>query len=154
MEVKKLNEVFYEENKHLVEVMDKTGTQWTGDKTRGYGIVLVEVNGLKFGIPLRSNMRPYNGFITAPKESKGLDFSKAVLLSKEEYISESEFIIPRPEFLRIKDNSAAIARDFNKYVKKYVRGASKNDSNILKDYRFTTLQNYHAELGIKPPNKE
>ena len=152
MEVKRLDELFYEENKHLVEVLDKRGAEWTGGKTRGYGIVLVEIGELKFGIPLRSHMRAKNGFVTA--EDKGLDFSKAVLLSKEEYISKTDFIIPRPEYLRIKDNSNDIAKGFNKYVSKYVRGAKNSDRNILKDYPFTTLQNYHVELGIKPPDEK
>lgn len=148
MEVKKLNELFYEENKHLVEVMDKEGSRWTGNKTRGYGIVLVEFAGLKFGIPLRSNMKHTCGFITAPLESKGLDYSKAVLLPKQEYVSDAEFVIPKPEYIRIKENSSKIAREFNKYVENYRRGVNKKDDRILKMYRFSTLQNYRKELGL------
>lgn len=150
MELRKLNELFYEENKHLVQVMDKVNGNWTPGKTRGYGIVLVEFIGLRFGIPLRSHLKPCNGFITMPAESKGLDFSKAVLLSKDEYISDQQFIISRPEYLRIKDNSATIEKDFIKYVKKYIRGVKNDDKNILGEYcyYYTTLQNYHTELGI------
>ncbi|ATX62886.1 hypothetical protein [Yersinia hibernica] len=50
MEIKKLEDAFYIENKHLVEVLDKRGNAWASDKTRGYGIVLVEIVGLRFGI--------------------------------------------------------------------------------------------------------
>jgi len=147
MEVKKLNESFYDENKHLVEVMDKNGSNWNGHKTRGYGIVLVESGELTFGIPLRSNMRHPYGFITAPSENKGLDYSKAVLLKKEEYISDAEFIIPQPEYICIKENSEKIAKEFNKYVKNYMRGVRNEDDRILRNYRFSTLQNYRKELG-------
>lgn len=148
MELRKLSESFYAQNTHLVEVLDKTNNSWTGGKTRGYGIVVVEVAGLKFGIPLRSNMNHRFGFITVSSEKKGLDYTKAVLLSKDEYISDAEFAIPTAEYIAIKDNTDDIAKEFNKFVNKYVRAAKNNDANVLNYYRYSTLKNYHVELGI------
>ena len=147
MQLKKLEELFYEENKHLVEVLDKDRDgNWDGNKTRGYGIAVCEHKGLRFGIPLRTKIKHDCCFKT--KDDKGLDYSKAVLLLKDSYISKNPFVIPQEEHVKILDKSHHIQKMFSKYVEIYVKGHQKNDANILRYYRYSTLQNYHAELGI------
>lgn len=147
VELKKLAEIFYAENTHLVEVMDKSRSgKWAEDKTRGYGIVVCEYNGLRFGIPLRSNITHRHCFKTV--DDKGLDFSKSVLLQKDEYISGDPFTIPNDEHKKIIDSANVIQKRFSKYVEHYVKGVQKADANILRPYAFSTLKNYHAELGI------
>ncbi|WP_419236757.1 type III toxin-antitoxin system TenpIN family toxin (plasmid) [Serratia fonticola] len=146
MEIRKLNEIFYNENKHLVEVLDKSGTSWTGDKTRGYGVVLVDIVGLRFGIPLRSGAKHsqcYKFF-----NDNSLDYSKAVLLTKDEYVSEVPFMIPNEQFISIKSKAYFITQKFNKYVERYINAIKKDDKNALRVYAYSTLQNYHTELGI------
>jgi protein AbiQ len=148
MELRKLENLFYEENAHLVEVMDKSAGKWNDDKTRGYGIVVIEAGELRFGIPLRSGIRQEHAFITVAGTGKGLDYSKAVLLLKDEYISEIAFKIPDAEFVRIKEKSHRITLEFTKYVKHYKKGVANADRNVLRPYKFSTLQNYHKELGL------
>jgi protein AbiQ len=73
MELRKLEELFYQDNTHLVEVMDKNASgQWDEKKPRGYGIVLVQTDQLRFGIPLRSGIKQDDAFITVPGTVKGL----------------------------------------------------------------------------------
>ncbi len=146
VEIKKLEEVFYIENTHLVEVMDKRGNAWNSDKTRGYGVVVVEIVGLRFGIPLRSHANHKQCYNFSG--DKALDYSKAVLLMKDEYISEVPFKIPDEEFIVIQKKSFFITQQFTKYVERYIEAVKKSDENKLKPYRFSTLQNYHAELKI------
>jgi len=147
MLIKKLEELFYQENAHLIEVLDKDKHgNWNGNKTRGYGIAICDHKGLRFGIPLRSNINHKFGFKT--KDDKGLDFSKAVLLAKDSYISTAPFLIPPDEHKEILDKAHHIQKMFSKYVERYVVGRQKNDDNILKPYKFSTLCNYHAELGL------
>lgn len=148
MEIKKLEELFYTENTHLKEVLDKDKSgQWNANKTRGYGIVVCEHKGLKFGIPLRSHINHRFCFITS--DNKGLDFTKAVLLSKDDYISTTPFKIPNDEHTKIVDGAANIRKKFSKYVENYLRGMEKADDNILRPYKYSTLQNYHRELGLE-----
>lgn len=153
MLIKKLEDLFFQENKHLVEVLDKEKGAWVSSlvKQRGYGIVLIELkelNGLKFGIPLRSNIRHRECFKTTEDENKGLDYSKAVLLTKDSYIASEPFMIPPEEYIKVKDREHHITQMFTKYVEKYISGVMKGDQNVLRRYQFSTLQNYHAELGI------
>lgn len=146
MLIQKLEDIFFDENAHLEEVLDKRLGQWDGEKKRGYGIVLIQLNNLRFGIPLRSHISHSACFKTVG--TKGLDFSKAVLLAKDEYVSDTPFMIPTAEFVKIKDRTHFIQNKFSKYVEKYVQSVKKQDINVLKEYRFSTLRNYHVELGI------
>lgn len=146
MQILKLQPLFFSENTHLVEVLDKTKGTWTGGKERGYGIVLISVNNLRFGIPVRTEMKHKFGYHTVG--SKGLDYTKAVLLIKDEYISVNPFKISPEEYVEIKEKSHHIAQQFSKYVERYIVAVKKGDENILRNYRFSTLQNYHFELGL------
>lgn len=152
MDIRKLESLFYEENVHLKEVLDKTGNVWVGDKTRGYGIAVITLNGLTFGIPLRSNIPHKFHFLTKKnhqqKTTKGLDYSKAVLLSNPAYISTVPFNIPSDEFSLIQSYSRQIQSEFEVYVMKYIEAVSSADQNKLRNYKFSTLQNYHQELGL------
>ncbi|WP_448465277.1 type III toxin-antitoxin system TenpIN family toxin [Martelella sp. AMO21009] len=147
MELKKLTEVFYHENSGLTEVLDKVDGEWTPRKTRGYGIALIDFRKLRFGIPLRSHISHKHCFITSG--SKGLDYSKAVLLMNDAYISEMPFKIPNEELTYIREKNAFICRQFGRYVDGYVRAVREGNHPVIAvRYRFTTLVNYHSELGV------
>lgn len=150
MLLRKLENLFYDENTHLVEVLDKTEAEWTAAKTRGYGIVIIELKGLQFGIPLRSTINRRNKHCFITKERKGLDYSKAVLLAKAEYVSDVPFQIPTDELKSIRDNEHKIAQQFGKYVERYIKYAKEDPraSVLSREYLYSTLVNYHAELGI------
>ncbi|ADW71606.1 type III toxin-antitoxin system TenpIN family toxin [Granulicella tundricola] len=147
MLIQKLEPLFFKENTHLVEVLDKSNGIWTAEKSRGYGILVISYNNLRFGIPLRSHIKHQARFLT--DGTKGLDYSKAVLLTKDEYISTTPFMIPPDEYVKIKDRTHHINGQFAKYVEKYVTAVQKNDENVLRNYKFSTLQNYGLELGLK-----
>lgn len=148
MDLKKLEQLFYDENAHLVEVLDKGADgKWAEYKTRGYGIAICEYKGLTFGIPLRSHIKHDYSYKTA--DDKGLDFMKAVLLSKASYISTDPFKIPVAEHKKIQQKSHFILNRFENYVQKYIKAVTSGDKNKLRDFRFSTLQNYHVELGIE-----
>lgn len=156
MQLRKLDNLFYDENAHLIEVLDKAAGHWDGEKTRGYGIVVIELHGLKFGIPLRSKLRTRKHcFVTVESMTmrKGLDYAKAVLLSKDDYIADATFQIPPAEFRKLRDSQFKISKQFSKYVDRYVKLCTEDpQSTVLqREYGFSTLVNYHVELGIEPP---
>ena len=148
MDIRKLDHSFYKDNTHLVQTLDKT---------RGYGIVVISLRGgLKFGIPLRSNLPNAACFVTkteivgGQEQKKGLDYSKAVLIANDTYVSAAVFMIPTDEKDSISKKSQEIADAFEKYVEKYIHAVKNSHKYTLgnREYRFTTLQNYHSELGI------
>ncbi len=158
MQLVKLDPSFYLDHTHLVQALDNHGGAWQNGKSRGYGIVLISINKLTFGIPLRSNIQHKAAYMTVRNPSsakgtsygKGLDFSKALLIPNSSYISTEKFKIPPEEHKKLQSKKYYIEATFNKYVCRYVNAVANSDTNILNsaEYRYTTLQNYHSELGI------
>ena len=157
MQLKKLDASFYIENTHLHEALDNHKGEWEKGKKRGYGVIIVEFNYLTFAIPLRSNLTHKAVYVTKEmrhqKEvvKKGLDFSKALLISKPSYISSDNFNIPPDEHTLLQEKEHFISAKFGKYIERYIHAVRKPDKNILNspEYRYTTLQYYHVDLGIK-----
>lgn len=155
MQLKKLQPTFYTNNSHLQEALDNINGSWVKGKTRGYGIVVVQINSLTFAIPLRSNIPHKAAYITArsfnsPSKGKGLDFSKALLINPTSDLSTEVFKIPKDEHNRLVNKEHFITAKFDKYVQEYIAAVAKGDQNILNsaEYRYSTLTNYHKELGI------
>ena len=137
MKIQQLTPAFYKDKAHLVELLTKN---------RGYGLVLLPLNNIDFGIPLRSRMTHRHGFNTVGE--KGLDYGKAVIFDDPTYVSVLPFKIPVDEYKIINANEKRIQREFEHYVDRYVSAVQKNDTRILGFYQYSTLQNYHKELGI------
>lgn len=150
--LKKLTEDFYIDNPNLLEALD--GGWSESAKVRGYGIVVISINSLVFGIPLRSHIKHKQAFFTDITQGsecearRGLDFTKALLLSDEKYLDNSSFKVPVQQFDRIQDNHDHIVEKFTKYVQKYIRAVQKSDRFVLNLYRYSTLKNYHSDLGL------
>lgn len=155
MEIVKLDKTFYNDNNNLIEALDHVQGNWIENKTRGFGLVIININNLTFAIPLRSNIKNKASFITkknhiANSLGKGLDYSKALLITNPSYIlSKEPFLIPNDEYISITSKENYIIKSFEKYVSKYISAVKNNNTHILssKIYRFTTLKNYHKELG-------
>lgn len=148
-----LTQAFYDEHSHLLEVEDKRRDGTFVNKGRGYGVLLVKINGQKFAIPLRSKMNHKENFHTkiytdnGRKYRKGLDYSKAVIITDERFVALRSFKIDQQEFLKIAKAENHIIQSFEKYVDRYIQAFNTQDQNILKKYSYSTLKNYHTELG-------
>ena len=113
-------------------------------KNRPHAIILVKVGDLRFAIPLRTHLPHKNGFHTI--NEAGLDFSKALLVFEDRDISRDIKLSPE-EFKKIVDSEDFIIRKFEKYVQNYINAVKKNNIGQLnRDYRFSTLVNYHEQL--------
>ncbi len=155
MQLKKLAPSFYTDNSHLEQALDNFNGQWQVGKVRGYGVVIISINDLTFAIPLRSNIKHKASYITVKSQQKGiqgkgLDFSKALLISDDSYISNDIFKIPYNERSRLRNKETYITEIFENYVNDYIEAVNKQDLHILQsnEYRFTTLINYHKQLNI------
>ena len=156
VQLKKLDNSFYINNTHLKEALDNHNGSWTPGKTRGYGVVIILINNLSFAIPLRSNIKHKSSYITVRSnqkglEGKGLDFTKALLIKEQRYISNLPFKISKDEHKKLANKEYYITSKFEKYVSKYITAIQKSDHHILQssNYRFSTLCNYHVELGLE-----
>ena len=147
VELRKLSEEFYKDYPHSIfpEIESKLG--------RPYVVLLVKINEIKFAIPLRTNIR-HNycyKFKTSNRETNsatGIDYSKAVVISKDSYLGE-ETDINDKEYLELQEKTFFIISKFKKYIETYV-DYKKNGGNeyIARRYRFSTLQ-YFDDYLIK-----
>ena len=150
VELRKLSKEFYKAYPHndYPEMESKLG--------RPYVVLLVEINNVKFAIPLRTNIRHsfcYK-FKTSDRETKsstGIDFSKAVVISKDSYLGEKTDINDK-EYLELQEKAFFIVKKFKKYVADYI-SFRKNCGNeyIAKRYLFSTLK-YFDEILLNTLN--
>ena len=154
MQLEKLDLSFYDANTNLVEALDNVYGHGIEGKTRGYGVVIINFKNLTFAILLRSHINHNAAYLTVNNENKGirkgLDFSKALLIRDNHYISNERYKIPVEEHKKLQGKAHFIINKFEKYVEKYINAVSKSDKNILhsQEYRFTTLKNYHSEFDL------
>jgi len=159
MQLKKLNTSFYRGNPIVKNALDyyALDSKWDTTKERGHGVVKITINDLTFAIPVRSHAT-HNASLILEVNRKvkhikgmGLDYSKALLIKDESYISDEVFVLRTKEAgKKLVDKEAHITKMFTGYVEKYINAVKKKDQNILRsaEYIETTLINYHEELGI------
>lgn len=150
VELRKLSNEFYKAYPHnkFPEIESKLG--------RPYAVLLVKINGVKFAIPLRTNIRhafcyKFKTSDRKTESSTGIDFSKAVVISNESYLGE-ETDINDKEYLELQEKAFFIINKFKKYVNDYIQ-FRKNGGNeyIAKRYLFSTLK-YFDEILLNTPN--
>ena len=150
VEIRKLSKEFYKAYPHneFPEMESKL--------SRPYVVLLVEINNVKFAIPLRTNIRHsfcYK-FKTSDRETKsstGIDFSKAVVISNDSYLGEKADINDK-EYLELQEKAFFIIKKFKKYVTDYI-SFMKNGGNeyIARRYLFSTLK-YFDEILLNDLN--
>lgn len=101
---------------------------------RPYICLTVEVDGRDYAIPIRHHVSHKYGFNTIGE--RGLDYTKAVLIESESYISGDAPIIDTVEWRKIQMNKNLIYTGFSKYLRDYKhalahRAHLRND-NIIK----------------------
>ncbi len=144
MKIRSLTEEAYSRISQLRETMNK--------KDRGYGVLPVEIKGITFAIPFRSKMKHKNGFKTVFHKDNGawngLDYSKAIIISNSDLKDKVFKLRDNDEYLKVKKNKDKIQKQFEKYVEDYIFFVSTGKEVKGSRLGFTTLQNYHIELGI------
>lgn len=166
MDLKKLHSSFYVDNPVLIQALEFDSVRRTWilqnengeDKVRGHGIVQIQFQGLIFAIPVRSNIKHKECFILEVNRGRdrsvkgmGLDYSKALLIKDAAHVSSDDFVLrSKNAGKKLVGKEKHIEQQFNQYVEKYVKAVNEGDKNILNsdEYRFTTLVNYHPELGL------
>lgn len=120
---------------------------------RPYIMFHVEIYGIPFALPFRSGISHKHVMWTDKKNKCGIDYSKAVIVPSETYISDKQTILRENEFDKYKSDQAKMDHQiiigFKKYIEDYKAALEKRDK-ADKYYlcKFSTLQNYHKELNI------
>jgi len=116
---------------------------------RPYVCIYVVVDGVLWAIPLRSHISHEYVIWTDKENGCGIDFSKAVAISKpDEYISSQKPYIRPNEFAVLKKiNKYTIVQKMKQYMKAYLN--AKNHPEIARNKQlleFSTLQYFEEYL--------
>ena len=117
-------------------------------QNRPYVQVCVTINGVVWAIPLRSNINHEHVLWTDQTNKCGLDFSKAVVIEKQEYLDGTNTPwIRENEFQELKGKEFVISTKMEKYIDKYKK--AKRDLRIPRNARlcqYSTLQYFEPYL--------
>lgn len=118
-------------------------------KNRPYIQVCVSINGVLFGIPLRSGIKHPHVLWTDKENNCGVDFSKAVVITDDKYIDYGKKPHIRDnEFKALKGKDFKIKQGMEKYIGQYI-SAKENLSDPINSTlcEFSTLR-YFEEFII------
>ncbi|PET15163.1 hypothetical protein CN513_20820 [Bacillus cereus] len=129
------------------------------EERRLYVGVIVKIDDQNACIPFRSKT-PNNGRVAArgtfpiPSSTRPeacLDLTKTLIIKEESYLKildEKTIKIPETQKKKISENIDEIQQKLDKYLEGYKK--AEKSGRISRDalFKFSTLQNYHEELGI------
>jgi protein AbiQ len=146
VEFHRLSADFYAHFGHCEEILKK--------EERPYYVLLLELDGLTYAIPLRSHITHPYCFIAENyiDQNNGLDYSKTVVIDSVQYIDPSPVTIRQHEYNIYKQREFLIRKQFSSYVtsyKKEVRRRLKNPALPVSALcRYSSLKYFHQELGL------
>ena len=112
-------------------------------QNRPYIVFLVEIEGHIWAIPFRSHIRHAYAFFTDRENKCGIDYSKAVVVDRPEYIDQqTRPHLRQNEFEALRGNEFAVQKGFEKYIKLYKKAVRSGHSRYQSLIKYSTLQNY------------
>ncbi len=123
-------------------------------RNRPYIQVYIEIKGVQYAIPLRSDIRHPHVLWTDKANHCGVDFSKAVVINKESYIDiTAEPHLRQNEFDALRGKDYKIKTKMEQYIERYKK-AKQDLSNSINQrlVKYSTLQYFEKEIGIQSKN--
>lgn len=150
MEFRHLSDKFYKDYpaEKYPELMTK--------ENRPYTQVITEINGLKFAVPLRSDIsHPKNILWTDKRAKHGLDFTKAIVIMNDEYIDERRVHIRQNEHNHLLGKEYRVKEKMEKCVSDYLEAKKDLSIEHNKEYcSYSALQYFEEYLHQVENNEE
>jgi protein AbiQ len=119
-------------------------------RERPYAVLVLKIGNQRWGLPLRSAISHNYCHWTNRSEKCGIDYTKAVLVSRDEFIDETKVPhIRQEEFEALRGKEHSIEVGFQNYIRGYktaLEDQSRSRSALL--CKYSTLQYFHDALGI------
>lgn len=115
---------------------------------RPYTQVITDVNGLKFAVPLRSDISHTTDVLWTDKQAKhGLDFTKAVVILDDEYISDENVYIRAKEHRHLLGKERRIKEKMEKCIANYKKAKENiEEEHNAKYCSYSTLQYFEEYI--------
>ena len=147
MEFHRLSAAFYAQFSQFEEILT--------NKERPYYVLLLELNGLTYAIPLRSHIKHPYCFVadSTSGQKSGLDYSKTVVITDTaQYIDPASVTIRQHEYNFLKQREYLIRKQFSSYIVSYKKEVCRRLKNpalpVSTLCLYSSLKYFHKELGI------
>lgn len=149
-----IQEDFFKDNAYFIEMLDPKNLK--KQTNRGYMFLNFTYENNEIFIPLRSNLPDFSKFgkigFRVPSKSKpnaGLDYRKMLIINDKSYILfPQNGCIPKSQITVINSNYEKIKKEVINYISGYIKSVLKNRHKKDKKFMYSTLHNFHEELGI------
>ena len=148
-----ISQSYFEDNAGFAEMLN------TGDvckqSSRLYLAINTKFNCNSFYVPLRKSINLDMGRIgyyvpSSTRPEAGLDYRKALIVNDSRYVGSSASVaISSSQMTKITNDLPIIENSFIGYVKGYIKSFHKKREKIDRLYKFSTLHNFHVELGLE-----
>lgn len=144
-----IRENYFKEHNDLIKVLDSGNTDKQSKRT--HLSVKVTIDNNNYYIPLRNNLgdavrkfgRIGHSVPSAKRENAGLDYRYAMVINDSKYIEfQTELRIPNSQYRCIKNDMDIIQREFETYLRGYIKSAKKKRNQKEPLYRESSLINY------------
>jgi protein AbiQ len=119
-------------------------------QSRPYIVLIIKIDNQRWGLPMRSSISHSYCYWTNKEDRCGVDYTKAVLLTDDNYIDKTNAPhIRESEFEALRGKEYVLEVGFKRYIgqyKKALADQSKNRNVML--CKFSTLQYFHEAAGI------
>lgn len=130
-----LSNHFYELFSSADEILQK--------QTRPYACLAVKIDGLTYAIPFRHHISHKHAFFTG--EGKGLDFTKAVVVRDNSFISADPVRVEQSEFDAVKTSEQRIVAGMRKFIKLYRKAVRYTNNPAYAAIRDCSALQYFPE---------
>ena len=150
-----IREAFFLAHPEYHKILDPGNTLKQSRRT--YIYIRLEIDENRFYLPLRKNLgqdiRKYGRIGHAvPSKSRpnaGIDYRYALIVNDATFIEpHTSQKLPEAQYRIIEDDYKVICREFETYLRKYIRAAKKGRIEREPLFRESSLIQFHRELGI------
>lgn len=119
-------------------------------QNRPYIQVYVEIDGVQYAIPLKSDIHHPHVLWTDKANHCGVDFSKAVVIKDETYIDMTlEPHLRQNEFDALRGKDYKIRTKMERYIESYKKAKKDLSKPVNQNLvKYSTLQYFEEEIGL------
>ena len=144
-----IRENYFKEHSDFKKVLDSGDT--SKQSKRAHLCIKVEIDSNQYYIPLRNNLgAPVRKFgrighcvPSSKRGNAGLDYRYAMIINDSKYIEpQTELKIPNSQYRCIKNDMDSIVKEFETYLRGYIKAAKKKRNEKEPLYRESSLINF------------
>lgn len=130
-------------------------------KTRAYAIYEIKIDNIKYGIPVKTNIKHSSSFIFKDSgrkktgEKPGLDFKSSIIIVDDSFLDDDGHIDEK-EYKYLVKNENEIIKKYIKYIREYKKFLLNPIAKCWESWKFshTSLEYFWDEMGIIIVDKE